>query len=179
MFIYKGKLKTHFFLQIFTNISVCLYKIFYSVIDDLSKIYCELLACEKSNSSNSGMCLPIYVQTQQRFLIVWIRRLVKTMPMSFLHKMKNYFLFCRIYNIIRHLRQTVVASVLMGISAQTLTDTEIHFLEKGLDFALIQSKINQPEQRKDFKEFSRRMGIRWNFHSYISETSVKSLCLSK
>ena len=25
---------------------------------DLSKIYCELLACEKSNSSNSGTCLP-------------------------------------------------------------------------------------------------------------------------
>ena len=25
---------------------------------DLPKIYCELLACEKSNSSNSGTCLP-------------------------------------------------------------------------------------------------------------------------
>ena len=25
---------------------------------DLSKIYCELLACEKSNSSNSGTCPP-------------------------------------------------------------------------------------------------------------------------
>ena len=51
----------------------------------------------------------------------------------------------------------------MGISAQTLTDTEIHFLEKGLDFALIQSKINQQEQRKDFKEFSRRMGLGGTF----------------
>ena len=27
-------------------------------ITDLSRIYCELLACEKSNSSNSGTCAP-------------------------------------------------------------------------------------------------------------------------
>ena len=85
---------------------------------DLSKIYCELLACKKVIPLTRECALLIYAQTQQKFLIVRICRLVKMMPMSFLHKMRNYFLFCRIYNRICHLRQTVVASVLMGISAQ-------------------------------------------------------------
>ena len=63
---------------------------------------------------------PIYAQTKQKFLIVQIRRLVKITAMFFLHKMRNYFLFCRIYNRIRHLRQTVVVSVLVGISTNTV-----------------------------------------------------------
>ena len=63
--------------------------------------------------------LPIYAQAQQRFLVVRIRRLVKMKPMSFLHKMRNYFLFWRIYNRIFHLRQKVVATLLVGIFAQT------------------------------------------------------------
>ena len=86
---------------------------------DLSKIYCELLACEESFPLTRERALPIYAQTQQRFLIVRIRRLVKMTPMSFLHKMRNYLLFCRIYNKIRHPRQIVVANLLVGISAQT------------------------------------------------------------
>ena len=36
-------------------------------------------------------------------------------------------------------------------------------LEKGLDFALIQRKINEPELRKDFERFCRRMRIKWHF----------------
>ena len=32
-------------------------------------------------------------------------------------------------------------------------------MEKGLDFAPIQNKINEPELRKDFEEFCRRMRI--------------------
>ena len=85
--------------------------------------------------------------------------------MSFLHKMKNCFLFCRIYNRVCHLRQTAVASVLMGISAQTqfliniLDTTEINILEEGLDFAPISNKSNNPELRNDFEEFSWRMRI--------------------
>ena len=99
---------------------------------------------------------PFYAQTQQRFLVVPIRTLVKEKLMSFHHKMKNSFLFYRIYNRIRHLRLTVVATVLVGISIQTgcskvLTDTEITILEKGLYFAPIQNKVNEPELRKDSK----------------------------
>ena len=43
-----------------------------------------------------------------------------------------------------------------------LTDTEIKVLEKGLDFALIQHKINEPELRRDFNEFC-RMHVKWDF----------------
>ena len=36
-------------------------------------------------------------------------------------------------------------------------DTEIRVFEKGLDFAPIQNKLSEPELRRDFKEFCRRM----------------------
>ena len=49
------------------------------------------------------------------------------------------------------------------------TDTELNVLEKGLDFAPIQNKINQPERRKDFEEFCRRMRVKWYFHNDILE----------
>ena len=38
-------------------------------------------------------------------------------------------------------------------------------LEKGLDFAPIQNKINEPELRTDFEEFCRRMRTRWHFRN--------------
>ena len=44
-----------------------------------------------------------------------------------------------------------------------LTDTEIKVLEKGLDFAPIQKKLNEPELRSDFNEFCRRMRLKWHF----------------
>ena len=44
-----------------------------------------------------------------------------------------------------------------------MTDTEIKDLEKGLDFALIQHKINGPELRSDFNEFCSRMHLKWHF----------------
>ena len=48
-------------------------------------------------------------------------------------------------------------------------DTEINILEKALDFAPIQNKINQPELRKELEEFCRRMSIKWFFRDDISE----------
>ena len=60
-----------------------------------------------------------------------------------------------------------------------MTDTEIRILEKGLDFAPIQNKINEPELRTDFEEFCRRMRTRWHFRNEptpeFSETPVFSL----
>ena len=44
-----------------------------------------------------------------------------------------------------------------------LRDTEIKVLEKGLDFAPIQRKINEPEQRRDFNECYSRMRLKWHF----------------
>ena len=50
-------------------------------------------------------------------------------------------------------------------SKKILTEVEIKVLEKGLDFAPIQKTLNEPELRKDFEEFSRRMGCKWNFRN--------------
>ena len=35
-----------------------------------------------------------------------------------------------------------------------LSDSEIKFLKKGLDFAPMQRKINEPELRSDFENFA-------------------------
>ena len=48
---------------------------------------------------------------------------------------------------------------MFNLSSRVLTDIEIKVLEKGLDFASIQKKINEPELRQKTKEgktFDRR-----------------------
>ena len=46
-----------------------------------------------------------------------------------------------------------VLDTVFNLSRKVLTDTEIKVLEKGLDFAPIQGKLNKPELRRDFKNF--------------------------
>ena len=48
-----------------------------------------------------------------------------------------------------------------------LSDNEIKVLEKGLDFAAMQRKINKPGLRFDFGEFCRRMRIKWHFRNEV------------
>ena len=43
-------------------------------------------------------------------------------------------------------------------------------LEKGLDFAHIQTKINEPELREDFEEVFRIMRVKWYFWNKPSES---------
>ena len=50
-----------------------------------------------------------------------------------------------------------------NLSKKVLTEAEIKVLEKGLDYAPIQNKANEPELRSDFEEFSRRMPLKWHF----------------
>ena len=57
-----------------------------------------------------------------------------------------------------HLVGYFCSDTVFNLSKETLTDTEICVLEKGLDFA--QNKINEPELRTDFKDFCRRMQIK-------------------
>ena len=61
------------------------------------------------------------------------------------------------------------SDTVFNLSNRVLSDSEIKELEKGLDFAPIQRKINEPELRKDFEEFCRRMRIKWNFRNEPSE----------
>ena len=44
------------------------------------------------------------------------------------------------------------SNTVFNLSSKVLTDIEIKVLEKGLDFAPIQNKINEPELRSDFEE---------------------------
>ena len=58
-----------------------------------------------------------------------------------------------------------VSDTVFNLSNKVLSDTEIRVLEKGLDFAPIQNKLNEPELRRDFKEFCRRMRLKWHFRN--------------
>ena len=42
-------------------------------------------------------------------------------------------------------------------------------MEKGLDFSPVQRSFNEPELRKDFEEFARKMRIKWNLRNEPSE----------
>ena len=60
-----------------------------------------------------------------------------------------------------------------------MTDNEIRILEKGLDFAPIQTKINEPKLRNDFEDFCRRTRTKWHLRNQptpeFSESPVFSL----
>ena len=74
------------------------------------------------------------------------------------------------------LEEYFCSDTVSNLSQKVLTDTEIRILEKGLDFAPIQNKINEPELRTDFEEFCRRMRTRWHLRNEptpeFSETPV-------
>ena len=65
---------------------------------------------------------------------------------------------------------------MFNLSKKVLTDVEIKVLEKGLDYAPIQKKINEPELRRDFEEFCGRMRLKWYFRNepspYFKEAPV-------
>ena len=106
---------------------------------------CELLACEKNNFSNSGTCPPNLCTNSAEFSNSLNSQISSNDTSVFSSQDSNDFLFCRIYSRIRHLKQTVEASVLVGISAQTLFLIYVRRfwqIEKGLDFAPIHNKIN-------------------------------------
>ena len=46
-----------------------------------------------------------------------------------------------------------------------LTKAEIKFLEKGIDYAPIQNKVNEPELCSDFEKFCRKMRLKCYFRN--------------
>ena len=58
-------------------------------------------------------------------------------------------------------------NTIFNLSNRVLSDNEIKVLEKDLDFAPIQRRINEPELRSDFGEFCRRMRIKWSFRNEL------------
>ena len=63
----------------------------------------------------------------------------------------------------------VCSKSVFNLSKKVLTEIEISIEEKGLEFAPIQKLLNEPELRKDFEEFSRRMRCKWHFRNELSE----------
>ena len=49
------------------------------------------------------------------------------------------------------------SETILNLNHRVLTDAEIKILEKGLDFAPIQHKINEPELKQDFKDLCTSM----------------------
>ena len=66
------------------------------------------------------------------------------------------------------------SKIVFNFSKKVLTETEIKVLEKELDFAHIQNTLNEPELRRDFEEFSRRMRCKWHFCNEVSENFSKT-----
>ena len=61
------------------------------------------------------------------------------------------------------------SGTVFNLSNRILSENEIKVLEKGLDFAPIQRKINEPELCKNFEEFCRRIRTKWNFRNEPSQ----------
>ena len=53
------------------------------------------------------------------------------------------------------------SETIFNLSKKVLNEAEIKVLEKGLDYAPSQNKVNEPELCGDFEEFCRRMGLKW------------------
>ena len=64
------------------------------------------------------------------------------------------------------------SDTVFSLSHRILTETEIKFLEKDWDYANIQNKINEPELRRDFSEFCRRMRNK----RYFRNEQWKAMC---
>ena len=57
------------------------------------------------------------------------------------------------------------SDTVFNLSKKVLPDLEIKILEKALDYAPIQNKINEPELSRDFEDFARPMRFKWYFRN--------------
>ena len=65
----------------------------------------------------------------------------------------------------KRLKGYFCSDTVFNLSGRVLSESEIKVLEKGLDFAPFQRKVNEQELRRDFQEFCRRMRIKWHFRN--------------
>ena len=61
------------------------------------------------------------------------------------------------------------SDTVFNLSNRVLSENKIKLLENGLDFAPTHRKIDEPELRKDFEEFCRRIRTKWNFRNKPSQ----------
>ena len=146
---------------------------------DLSEIKNILLQDEKLNSSRIQTTPPVRV-TNSSLSINTSNISEKTFDLNFLSSQDE-----DLVNILEELQNRTEVSgnnitentsinrlkayfysdAIFNLSHRILPDAEIKILEKGLDFAPIQTKVNEPELRKGFEEFCRRTRIKWQFRN--------------
>lgn len=59
------------------------------------------------------------------------------------------------------LHDIFIPGTVFNLSKKFLSDAEIKFWKKGLDYAPVQNKINKPELRRGFEIFCRLMRLKW------------------
>ena len=57
------------------------------------------------------------------------------------------------------------SNTIFNLSRKVLSDTEIKILEKGLDYTPNKNKVNEPELRQEFDEFSSKTLLKWYFRN--------------
>ena len=65
-------------------------------------------------------------------------------------------------------------NTVFNLIQKVLSDTEIKVLEKGLDYAPIQNKVNRSELKQHFDEFSRKIRLKWYFQNEVTEDFSKT-----
>ena len=68
----------------------------------------------------------------------------------------------------------MLLDTVFNLSKKVLSDVENKVLEKGLDYALIQNKINEPESKKDFENLCRQMRLKWFFRNELTPSFSKT-----
>ena len=139
---------------------------------DFYRIYENLVKDEKSNSSLIESSPPVMCTNSAH---------VASHPCSFVEKKDTLFSTeeKEILSILEELEETANVSAInktrfsgyfcsdtvFNLSRRVLTEIEIKFLEKGLDYAPIQNKINKLELKQDFEEFCCKMRLKWHFRN--------------
>ena len=141
-------------------------------VEDLFQIYSDLLAGENS-SSKMDTCPPNLCNNSAH----------TSNNSGSPNGEKNEPLFCtqdkEILSILKELEQVqstritnsdrisgyFCSDTVFNLSKKVLPDMEIKILEKRLDYAPIQNKINKPELRRDFEDFAGRMRLKWHFRN--------------
>ena len=138
---------------------------------DFSKIYANLVKYEKSNFSQI-LTSPVpctnsahvtnhscsfaeekdtLFSTQDKEILSILEEMEETANISGIKKTRLSGYFC--------------SDNVFNTSRRVLTEIKRKIFEKGLDYSPIQNKISEPELKRDFKEFCRKMHPKWHFRN--------------